>query len=361
MIPFLDLKLINQKYETELKEVAKRVIDSGWYILGDEVEKFEKEFAAYCGTKYCIGVSNGLDALKLILRAYDIGAGDEVIVPANTFIATALAVSEVGAKPILVEPRNDTYLINPELIEAAITDKTKAIIVVHLYGRVEEIDKVKQIAEKHNLKLIEDAAQAHGANYKNIKVGNLGNAAAFSFYPGKNLGALGDAGAITTNDEELGRKVKALRNYGSEKKYIHEFKGYNNRLDEMQAAFLRVKLKYLDNENYLRQETAAKYLDSIVNGKIILPAKPITRENHVWHLFTIRTNNRNSLIKYLSDNGIETLIHYPMEIFKQVAYKGEYNVAQYGITTAIVNEVLSIPIPFDENEAQYIIDVINKF
>lgn len=360
MIPFLDLKLINQKYETELKEVAKRVIDSGWYILGGEVEKFEKEFAAYCGTKHCIGVSNGLDALKLILRAYDIGAGDEVIVPANTFIATILAISEVGATPILVEPKIETYNINPLLIEQAITKKTKAIIAVHLYGQVAEMDKINEIAKKHDLKVIEDAAQAHGAILNGKKTGNLGDAAAFSFYPGKNLGALGDAGGITTNDYDLAERIKALRNYGSNMKYEHIYRGYNNRLDEIQAAFLRVKLKYLDDENTLRRKIAKKYITSIRNSNIILPKYPENESENVWHLFVIRTNDMIKIQNKFEQNAIQFIRHYPIAPHKQKAYVNLNNKI-FSISERLHEEVVSLPIypGIDINHINYIIDTLN--
>lgn len=360
MIPFLDLKLINQKYETELKEVAKRVIDSGWYILGDEVEKFEKEFAAYCGTKYCIGVSNGLDALKLILRAYDIGASDEVIVPANTFIATILAISEVGATPILVEPKIETYNINPLLIEQAITKKTKAIIAVHLYGQVAEMDKINEIAKKHDLKVIEDAAQAHGAILNGKKTGNLGDVAAFSFYPGKNLGALGDAGGITTNDYDLAERIKALRNYGSNMKYEHIYRGYNNRLDEIQAAFLRVKLKYLDDENTLRRKIAKKYITSIRNSNIILPKYPENESENVWHLFVIRTNDMIKIQNKFEQNAIQFIRHYPIAPHKQKAYVNLNNKI-FSISERLHEEVVSLPIypGIDINHINYIIDTLN--
>ena len=363
MVKFLDLKKINDQYKNELLKVCKEVIESGWYILGKEVEKFEEEFANYCETKYAVGVGNGLDALKLIIRGYkELGIfkeNDEIIVPSNTYIATILAISENNLKPILVEPKLDTYLINPDRIEEKITKRTKAIMVVHLYGQSCEMDKIWKIAKKYNLKVIEDSAQAHGAFYKDKRVGNLGDASGFSFYPGKNLGALGDGGAITTNDEYLADIVRVLRNYGSHKKYENLYKGLNSRLDELQAAFLRVKLKYLDEENQKRKEIAKYYLENITNEKIILP-KIIT--DSVWHLFVIRIKERDELQKYLSENGIQTLIHYPIPPHKQKAYK-EWNNLSFPITERIHNEVLSLPISpiHTKKEIFKIIDMINRF
>lgn len=346
MIPFLDLKKLNAQYRDELIEACIRVIDSGWYILGKEVEEFEKEFANYCGTKYAIGVGNGLDALTLILRAYKelgiLSDGDEVIVPANTYIATILAITNNNLTPVLVEPDIDTYLIDPDSIEENITSKTKAIMVVHLYGQTCEMDKINDIAKKYNLKVIEDSAQSHGAYYKDKRSGNLADASGFSFYPGKNLGALGDAGAITTNDDHLAEVLKALRNYGSHKKYENIYKGVNSRLDEIQAAILRVKLKYLDDEIERRRKIARFYLENIKNYNIILP-KVREDSNHVWHLFVIRTEKRDKLQKYLLDKGIHTLIHYPIPPHKQIAYK-EWNDRSYPITEKISKEVLSLPI-----------------
>ena len=362
MISFLDLKKINDQYASELKEAVNRVIDSGWYISGSEVEAFEKEFATYCGVKHCIGVSNGLDALKLILKAYNIGPGDEVIVPSNTYIASILAISEVGAKPVLVEPSIETYNINPKLIEEKISDKTKAILVVHLYGRVVEMSPVFDIAKKYHLKVIEDAAQAHGAIYKGKRVGNLGDAAGFSFYPGKNLGALGDAGAITTNDDELAENLKAYRNYGSHKKYENLFKGYNNRLDEVQAALVRVKLPHLDKENDVRKKLARLYITNIKNDHIILPLMPIIFSESVWHVFTIRTANREKLQNFLMGQGIQTMIHYPIPPHKQAAYI-EWSNLTYPISEKIHAEILSLPISSvqKEEDTWKIIEAINKF
>jgi len=365
MIPFLDLKGINAQYRTELIEACIRVIDSGWYIQGNECKEFDKEFAQYCGTKYAIGVANGLDALMLIFRAYkELGVmqdGDEVIVPSNTYIASILAISQNNLVPVLVEPDINTYLIDPSKIEEKITSKTKAILPVHLYGQTCEMDKIKEIAKKHNLKVIEDSAQSHGAYYKEKRSGNLGDASGFSFYPGKNLGALGDGGAVTTNDEELANTIKALGNYGSHKKYENIYKGINSRLDEMQAAMLRVKLRYLDNEVEKRREIANYYLENIKNDNIILPIVR-ANNNHVWHLFVIRTNKRETLQKYLVDNGIQTLIHYPIPPHKQVAYK-EWNNNSYPTSEQIHNEVMSLPISGVQSfeDTMKIVQVINDF
>ncbi|MFD2442767.1 DegT/DnrJ/EryC1/StrS family aminotransferase [Bacillus sp. CGMCC 1.16607] len=362
MIPFLNLKEINAQYADELKAAVARVIDSGWYILGDEVEAFEREFADYCSVKYCIGVSNGLDALKLILKAYGFGPGDEIIVPSNTYIASILAVSEVGATPILVEPNMETFNMDPNLIEHHITENTKAILVVHLYGRTAEMEAICDIASRYNLKVIEDAAQAQGAMLGGKMVGNLGDAAGFSFYPGKNLGALGDAGAVTTNDDDLANKIRALRNYGSHKKYVNMYRGFNHRLDEIQAAMLRIKLKYLNLENEARRKLAKLYEDNINNPFIVLPASPENEEEHVWHVFVIRTKERERLQAYLLNHGIHTFIHYPIPPHKQLAYL-EWNDFSYPISEQIHDEVLSIPIsPIQSTEDTWeIIEALNKF
>ena len=364
MIPFLDLKGINSQYRAELIEACTKVIDSGWYIQGNECKEFEKEFAQYCGTKYAIGVANGLDALILILRAYkELGImsdGDEVIVPSNTYIASILAISQNNLVPILVEPDINTYLIDPSKIEEKITSKTKAILPVHLYGQTCAMDKINEIAKKYNLKVIEDSAQSHGAYFKDKKSGNLGDASGFSFYPGKNLGALGDGGAVTTNDEELVNVIQALGNYGSHKKYENCYKGVNSRLDEIQAAMLRVKLKYLEREIEKRREIAKYYMENINTKNIILPSQ--NYQNHVWHLFIIRSKKRNALQKYLMDNGIQTLIHYPIPSHKQEAYR-EWRDFNYPISEQIHNEVLSLPIggiqSFDYTEK--VVQVINGF
>ncbi len=365
MIPFLDLKKINAQYQNELKEACARVIDSGWYVLGKEVAEFEKEFATYCETDHCLGVANGLDALILILRAYiELGVmqkGDEVIVPSNTYIASILAISENGLTPVLVEPDINTFNLDPKLIELAITDKTKAILTVHLYGQVTAMDEINAIAKKHDLKVIEDCAQAHGALYKGKKVGSLGDAAGFSFYPGKNLGALGDAGAVTTNDSELATAIGALRNYGSHEKYKNLYKGMNSRIDEIQAAMLRVKLTYLDKEISARQNVASTYLQSINNPLIELPVVE-SANAHVWHLFVIKTTQREQLVKYLADKGVQTLVHYPIPPHKQKAYK-EWSDNSYPISESLHNRVLSIPISpvLDEDSISSIIDIINQF
>ena len=363
MISFLDLKAVNEQYITEIEKVLHKVIKSGWYILGTEVDLFEKEFAEYCGTDHCIGVANGLDALTIILKAYGIGEGDEVIVPSNTYIASVLSVSANGADPILVEPDIASYNLDPKKIEEKITSRTKAILAVHLYGQSADMNAINQIAEKYNLKVIEDAAQAHGATYTGKRTGNLGNAAGFSFYPGKNLGALGDAGAITTNDGQLAEKIRALRNYGSHVKYENLYKGVNSRLDEIQAAILRIKLKELDRENERRREIATYYLNHINNSKIILP-KIVNRDlsSHVWHLFVVRTKEREKLQSYLKEKGIQTLIHYPVPPHKQQAYK-EWSNLSYPISEQIHNEELSLPIsPVQSIETtRKIVEVINSF
>jgi dTDP-4-amino-4,6-dideoxygalactose transaminase len=360
MIKFLDLKNINQQHKDELKIAFERVLDSGWYIMGNELAQFEDEFSVYCGTKHCIGVGNGLDALILIIRAYkELGIfkeGDEIIVPSNTYIASILAISANNLIPILVEPDINTYNINPTLIEAKITSKTKAILPVHLYGQLCDMEAIKLIADKHNLKIIEDCAQAHGATHKGIRAGNFGNAAGFSFYPGKNLGALGDAGAITTNNDELATAIRALLNYGSHIKYRNIYKGINSRLDELQAALLRVKLKTLNEETNVKKEFANIYLQEITNQKIILP-QVVNQGAHVWHLFVIRTNNRDELQRYLIDKGIQTVIHYPIPPHKQEAYK-DLNNLDLPISDKIHNEVISLPLsPVMSN---YDIDIVVK-
>lgn len=365
MIPFLDLKKINAQYEIELKEACSRVIDSGWYILGNEVTEFEKEFATYCETEHCLGVANGLDALVLILRAYiEMGImqkGDEVIVPSNTYIASILAISENGLTPILVEPNIDTFNLDPTLVEQAITGKTKAILTVHLYGQVTGMDELNAIAKKHNLKIIEDCAQAHGALYKGKKVGSLGDAAGFSFYPGKNLGALGDGGAVTTNDSELATTIAALRNYGSHEKYKNLYKGMNSRLDEIQAAMLRVKLRYLDNEIQARQSVAKAYLEDINNQLIELPVVEDVNA-HVWHLFVIKTTQRIELAQHLNDNGVQSLIHYPIPPHKQLAYQ-EWKGQSLPISEEIHDQVLSIPISsiMTIKQINSVISIINNY
>ncbi|MGL1902332.1 MAG: DegT/DnrJ/EryC1/StrS family aminotransferase [Fibrobacterales bacterium] len=364
-VDFLSLKKINDQYSVEIKEAINTVVDSGWYLLGNKVKEFEKNFARYCGAKHCIGVANGLDALILIIRAYkelgEFSEGDEIIVPANTYIASVLAISENNLKPVLVEPDPNTYLINEKLIEHSITDRTKAILTVHLYGQTTEMTGINSIAKKYNLKVIEDSAQAHGAYFNHQRAGNLGDASGFSFYPGKNLGALGDGGAVTTNDDILAEVVRALGNYGSEKKYINKYKGINSRLDEIQAAVLDVKLKFLDKEIERRRNIAQKYIDAIKNPKITLP-KVFNRERHVWHLFVIRTNKRELLQSYLSENGIQTLIHYPIPPHQQEAYCEMKNFS-FPITELIHNEALSLPINpcMNDDEVKFVIEKINKW
>ena len=312
-IPFADFEPMHREIEAEILDKFREVYGKNWFIKGEEVKKFEEEFAAFCNVKHCVGCGNGLDALYLILRGYDIGAGDEVIVPSNTFIATSLAVTYAGAMPVFVEPDISTYTIDVNLIEKAITKKTKAIMAVHLYGQSADMDAINFIAKKYNLKVIEDAAQAHGALYKGKKTGSLGDAAGFSFYPGKNLGALGDAGAVVTNDTQLAEKIRTIGNYGSSKKYHNEYKGVNSRLDEMQAAFLRIKLKKLEEWNEARRKVAKRYNTEINNPSVVLPSEsPYSR--HVWHVFAIRTPVRDEMKEYLAEKGIETLIHYPIPI-----------------------------------------------
>lgn len=365
MISFLDLKSINAQYKAELVEACTRVIDSGWYIQGNECKEFEKEFAHYCGTKHAIGVANGLDALILILRAYkEMGVmndGDEVIVPSNTYIASILAISQNNLIPILVEPNLETYLIDPTKIEERITSKTKAILPVHLYGQTCEMNTINIIANKYNLKVIEDSAQSHGAYFGEKRSGNLGDASGFSFYPGKNLGALGDGGAVTTNDDELASTIQALSNYGSHKKYENLYQGVNSRLDEIQAAMLNVKLRYLDDEIEKRREIANYYLENIKNDKISLPSVR-AENNHVWHLFVIRTHKRDELQKYLSDNGVQTLIHYPIPPHKQQAYK-EWSSESYQISEQIHNQILSLPISGVQNleNTKKIVKILNEY
>ncbi len=359
MIKFLNLYKINEQYRAEIDARIKDVLDSGWYLDGKQNESFSKNFASYCGTKHALGVANGLDALNLIIKAYGFGAGDEIIVPANTYIATILAVSENGCTPVLVEPELNTYNINADLIEEKITDKTKAIIIVHLYGQAVVMDKIWAIAKKHNLKIIEDSAQAHGAYYKDKRVGNLGDVSAFSFYPGKNLGCLGDGGAVTTNDDELYAKLKALANYGSYKKYEHIYKGINSRLDEIQAAILDVKLKGLDKDNARRQEISKFYRENISNPLITLP-NSYCEDAHVWHVFVVRVKKREAFQQYLEDNGIQTLIHYPTAPHKQGAYS-KWSVLSFPITEQIHDEVLSLPMSpvMTKEEIRTVVSVVN--
>jgi dTDP-4-amino-4,6-dideoxygalactose transaminase len=372
MIKFLDLKKVNDSFEPELSAAITRVLDSGWYLLGEEVKAFEQEYSNYIGTKHCIGVANGLDALRLILRAYiEMGSmkeGDEIIVPANTYIATILAITDNHLKPVLVEPDIHTYNIDPFKIEEKITERTKAIMIVHLYGQCAMHPEIERLIKKYNLKLIEDNAQAHGCYYGDRRTGSLGDAAGHSFYPGKNLGALGDAGAVTTNDEELAETVRALANYGSQVKYHNLYKGLNSRLDEIQAAILRVKLPRLDSDNLQRRKIAQYYCENIRNENITLPkiaqsALPIVHCNsHVWHVFVIRHPERDRLQQYLTENGIQTAIHYPIPPHKQLAYH-EWNELSFGLTEKIHNEVLSLPISpvLSEEIIKVLISILNKY
>lgn len=367
MIQFLNLKKINEPFEIALQEKMKQFLANGWYILGNEVKTFEADFANYCGTKHCIGVGNGLDALVLIFKAYiqlgKLQKGDEVIVPANTYVASILAVLQSDLVPVLVEPKFETYNINPDLIEEKITSKTKAILPVHLYGQLCEMEEINAIAHKHNLLVVEDAAQAHGTEkvrIQNSEFKNLG-ATAYSFYPSKNLGALGDGGAITTNDDELADVIFSLRNYGSKIKYENEIIGVNSRLDELQAAFLNVKLSHLDTENQIRRQIAKRYLSEIKNDKIVLPFWDGS-ENHVFHLFIIRTPNRQALQNYLKNNEIETMIHYPIPPHKQKALPN-WNHLSFPITEKIHEEVLSIPMnaTLTDVEIEHIITTLNRY
>ncbi|MBT5222312.1 MAG: DegT/DnrJ/EryC1/StrS family aminotransferase [Gammaproteobacteria bacterium] len=359
-VPFMDLKAYYEELKPEMDKSYQRVMDSGWYIQGTEVNLFEKEFAEYCEAKHCIGVANGLDALHLILRAYGIGEGDEVIVPSNTFIATWLAVSHTGATPVPVEPDNRTFNIDVSLIEVAVTSRTKAIIPVHLYGQPADMDPITDIAEKHGLKVIEDAAQAHGARYKGRRVGSIGHASGFSFYPGKNLGAFGDAGAVTTNDSALAEKVRELGNYGSKVKYNNEVKGFNSRLDELQASFLRVKLSKMDEWNSRRRAMAEFYLEELRDSGLVLPCISGWAEP-VWHLYVIRTPNRDGLQRHLQQNDIETMIHYPIPPSLQRSYQEQgYHEGELPIAEAMHREVLSLPIhPFlSDDDITLIVEAI---
>jgi len=369
MISFLDLKIINQQYRQQLIDACTRVIDSGWYIGGTELEQFEQNFAKYCGTRYAIGVANGLDALILTLRAWkELGKlqdGDEVIVPSNTYIASILAISANQLKPVLVEPDPHTFNIDPTKIEAAITNKTKVILPVHLYGQLAAMPEIMAIAQKNQLLVLEDSAQSHGAEIHGKKAGNWGDASGFSFYPGKNLGALGDAGAITTNDEELAQMLRALRNYGSHEKYKNFVQGVNSRLDEIQAAMLDIKLKFLDQETVCRRKIAQMYLEGIRNPLVQLPytqEQAVDNLQHVWHLFVIRTQHRKALQKHLTEHGVQTLIHYPIPPHKQQAYQ-EWNDLSYPIAEQIHNEVLSLPISplIKPEDVMKIIEIINVY
>jgi dTDP-4-amino-4,6-dideoxygalactose transaminase len=369
LIKFLDLKRINDSYEPGLSKAIRRVLDSGWYLLGEEVKSFEEEYAGFTGTRHCIGVANGLDALRLILRAYiELGMmkeGDEIIMPANSFIATALAVTDNRLVPVLIEPDIGTYNIDPYRIREKITGRTKGIMIVHLYGLNAMHPEIQRLTAEYNLRLIEDNAQAQGCFYGEKRTGSLGDAAGNSFYPGKNLGALGDAGAVTTSDDEMAGVIRALANYGSREKYLNIYQGYNSRLDEIQAAILRVKLARLDDDNRRRREIARFYLENISQPEIVLPVHNGPDDeglDHVWHLFVIRTGVRERFRQYLQDNGIQTIIHYPVPPHKQKAYKA-WNNLSFPVTEKIHDEVVSLPISpvMTKEEAGRVAEVINKF
>ncbi len=367
VIPFLDLKSINLQYQGELQRAFQRVLESGRFVMGEEYSAFENEFSSYCGVPHCIGVANGLDALRLIIRGYkelgEFEEGDNIIVPANTYIASILAITEEGLNPIFVEPDKQSLNINPLLLHDSLTAKTKAIMPVHLYGQLADMEAIRIFAKKHDLRIIEDAAQAHGATAKSgLRAGALGDAAGFSFYPGKNLGALGDGGAITTNDEKLAKAIRALANYGSHQKYFNIYKGLNSRLDELQAAFLRVKLPHLDQEIKARRSIATFYDQNINNPLISKPKLPSFSPSHVWHLYVIRTKRRKELETYLNDNGIGTLIHYPVPPHKQVAYH-DYNALSLPLTESIHDTILSLPLGpvMKRDQVKYIVELLNDY
>ena len=365
-VKYLDLKLVNEKFEPELSSEVTRVVRSGWYLLGEENTRFAKLFSKYCGSKYCVPVGNGLEALSLILQAYKMilgwQDGDEVIVPSNTYIATILAVTDAGMKPVLCEPHLQDYLIDALLIEPLITERTRAILPVHLYGRVCDMDAINAIARKHGLKVVEDVAQAHGVRYKGKVAGNLCDAAGISFYPGKNLGALGDAGCVTTNDEELARLIRTLANYGSAEKYVNEYKGCNSRMDEIQAAVLCVKLPRLDNDNERRREIARMYDEGIVNPLITKPVPARNAEENVYHIYPVRCPKRDELVAYLKRLDIQTVVHYPIPPHKQKAYK-EWNSQKFRISERIHKEILSLPISpvMTDAQVQRVIEALNTF
>ncbi|MBA4695975.1 MAG: DegT/DnrJ/EryC1/StrS family aminotransferase [Legionella sp.] len=365
-VPFVDLKAINQRDYDEINKGIRNVIESGWYILGNSCGQFESNFSNYCGSKHCIGVGNGLDALILILRAYKelgiLADNDEVIVPANTYIASILSICANNLKPILIDANIESYLIDLDHIESAITKKTKALMVVHLYGQITPMQKIWELAKKYGLKIIEDSAQAHGACYQHIRAGNLADASGFSFYPGKNLGALGDGGAVTTSDDALAEKIRCLANYGSKIKYNNAVKGINSRLDEIQAAILNVKLARLDDDNQKRRHIAQMYRTKIGNPSLILPNVALEENTHVWHLFVVRVEQRDRFQQYLRSYSIDTLIHYPIPPHKQAAYKS-LNAMSFPITEKIHREVISLPIsPVQTQEqTEYIIEIINQY
>ena len=365
MIKFLDLKGVTDNYSDELHEAVNRVVDSGWYLQGNENKRFEENYAKYIGSDYCVGVGNGLDALIWIYRAYiEMGVmkpGDEVIVPANTYIASILAITENGLVPVLVEPKLDTLEIDDDKIEEAITERTKSILIVHLYGRCAYTDKIDDLSKKYHLKLVEDNAQAHGCRFKNQRTGSLGHAAGHSFYPGKNLGAFGDAGAVTTDDKGLAECIRALANYGSQKKYVFKYKGKNSRLDEIHAAVLDVKLRHLEDDNKHRQKIAKYYYDNINNPLIKLPVR-LTDENNVYHIFPVLCERRDELQQFLSDNGVQTLIHYPIPPHKQECFK-EWKDVSLPVTEQIHNQELSLPISpvISWEDAKQVVKILNSF
>ena len=365
MIPFLSIKDISSSFQPELDEAILRTVHSGWYLLGEEAKLFEEEFAKYCQVRNCIGVANGLDALILIVRAYKelgkLAEGDEILVPSNTYIATMLAISANGLKPVLVEPDPLTFLVDPDRVEACITRNTKAIMPVHLYGQVCDMDRINGIAKKHGLIVIEDSAQAHGAVLGGRKTGGLGDASGFSFYPGKNLGALGDGGAVTTNDDVLASCVRSIANYGSEVKYVNRYKGVNSRLDEIQAAVLRVKLRRLDADNEARRDIAERYIQGIQNVLVTTP-KAKDRSGHVWHVFVVRCKTRDKLREHLSEKGVQTIIHYPIPPHRQNAYK-EWSSHSYPISESLHAEVLSLPMSplLSDDEINQVIASVNSY
>lgn len=365
MIDFLNLKKVTEKYSDEIHEAVNRVVDSGWYLQGSENEKFEKAFAEYIGTKYCIGVANGLDALNWIIRAnIELGRmemGDEIIVPSNTFIATILAITDNGLKPVLVEPREDTLEIDDSIIEEAITERTKAVMIVHLYGRIAYTERIGEICKKHHLYLFEDNAQAHGCTFQGKRTGSLGDAAGHSFYPGKNLGAFGDAGAVTTDDELLAKTIRSLANYGSARKYVFQYVGRNSRLDEIQAAVLGVKLAHLEEDNAWRKKIANYYYDNIKNPLVRLPLR-LDNANNVYHIFPVLCDKRDDLQNFLEENGIHTIIHYPIPPHKQECYKA-WNDLNLPIAEKIAKEELSLPISpvHSMEEIEKVVDIINSF
>ena len=361
MIPFLDLKQVNEPHQTAIQVAIDRVLASGWYILGHEVDAFERQFADYCQSQYCVGVANGLDALTLVLKAWSFPATSEVIVASNAYIASVLSITHAGLTPVFVEPDPQTYLLDPARIESVITSQTRAILPVHLYGRCCDMGPINELAQQYNLKVLEDAAQAHGATYKGKRAGNLGDAAGWSFYPSKNLGALGDAGAITTNDSELATRLRALRNYGSAQKYVNDYLGHNSRLDELQAAILSAKLPLLDGENQRRRELAQLYLTGIRNPDVALPP-PDQVEQDVWHLFVIRHPRRDTLRTYLHQKGIGTDVHYPVPPHHQRAYVS-YAQLSFPISEQLHREVLSLPLNpgLTDDQVTYIVEMINQF